>query len=291
MRCGGGVNHRLGLGDAVLIKDNHVAAAGSVEAALAAARRHAPEPAVRGGGRHARPARRGASARRGAGAARQLHRGRHRRGRPEAGESPRPGWSPQAACAWRTPAPTPRPASTTSPSARSPTPSPRWTSAWTCADPSLGPGPERPPCRILVPWSRPLTLFRERPKVEWVRPWAPVTVAASPPALVLAALAVWVLSGRLPGLVADVLLRPRDPRRDPPPRRAHRSRRLHGCGHLRARLRLDDGRRVWPRRVGPASDVGVGRTCLLVGAHLGRLWARSRWRAPCRGRPSWPASW
>ena len=30
VRCGGGVNHRLGLGDAVLIKDNHVAAAGSV---------------------------------------------------------------------------------------------------------------------------------------------------------------------------------------------------------------------------------------------------------------------
>ena len=42
VRCGGGVNHRLGLGDAVLIKDNHVAAAGSVGAALAAARRHAP---------------------------------------------------------------------------------------------------------------------------------------------------------------------------------------------------------------------------------------------------------
>ena len=43
VRCGGGVNHRLGLGDAVLIKDNHVAAAGSVGAALAAARRHAPD--------------------------------------------------------------------------------------------------------------------------------------------------------------------------------------------------------------------------------------------------------
>lgn len=42
VRCGGGVNHRLGLGDAVLIKDNHVVAAGSVTAALAAARRHAP---------------------------------------------------------------------------------------------------------------------------------------------------------------------------------------------------------------------------------------------------------
>ena len=43
VRCGGGVNHRLGLGDAVLIKDNHVAAAGSVSAALSAARALAPD--------------------------------------------------------------------------------------------------------------------------------------------------------------------------------------------------------------------------------------------------------
>jgi nicotinate-nucleotide pyrophosphorylase (carboxylating) len=43
VRCGGGVNHRMGLGDAVLIKDNHVAAAGSVTAAIAAVRAHAPE--------------------------------------------------------------------------------------------------------------------------------------------------------------------------------------------------------------------------------------------------------
>lgn len=42
VRAGGGVNHRMGLGDAVLIKDNHVVAAGSVSAALAAAREHAP---------------------------------------------------------------------------------------------------------------------------------------------------------------------------------------------------------------------------------------------------------
>ena len=41
--AGGGVNHRLGLGDAILIKDNHVAAAGSVVAALRAARAHAPD--------------------------------------------------------------------------------------------------------------------------------------------------------------------------------------------------------------------------------------------------------
>jgi nicotinate-nucleotide pyrophosphorylase (carboxylating) len=43
VRCGGGVNHRLGLGDAVLIKDNHVAAAGTVGAALRAARAQAPD--------------------------------------------------------------------------------------------------------------------------------------------------------------------------------------------------------------------------------------------------------
>ncbi|MFT4044798.1 MAG: carboxylating nicotinate-nucleotide diphosphorylase [Gordonia sp. (in: high G+C Gram-positive bacteria)] len=43
VRAGGGVNHRLGLGDAALIKDNHVAAAGSVGAALAAVRAAAPD--------------------------------------------------------------------------------------------------------------------------------------------------------------------------------------------------------------------------------------------------------
>ncbi|AXE39040.1 carboxylating nicotinate-nucleotide diphosphorylase [Acidipropionibacterium virtanenii] len=42
VRCGGGVNHRMGLGDAALIKDNHIAAAGSVAAALEAVRAHAP---------------------------------------------------------------------------------------------------------------------------------------------------------------------------------------------------------------------------------------------------------
>lgn len=38
VRCGGGVNHRMSLGDAALIKDNHVAAAGSVRAAVEAVR-------------------------------------------------------------------------------------------------------------------------------------------------------------------------------------------------------------------------------------------------------------
>lgn len=43
VRVGGGVNHRMGLGDAALIKDNHVAAAGSVVAALHAVRAVAPD--------------------------------------------------------------------------------------------------------------------------------------------------------------------------------------------------------------------------------------------------------
>jgi nicotinate-nucleotide pyrophosphorylase (carboxylating) len=41
VRCGGGQNHRTGLFDAILIKDNHIVAAGGVEAALTRARAHA----------------------------------------------------------------------------------------------------------------------------------------------------------------------------------------------------------------------------------------------------------
>ncbi|KKE99619.1 carboxylating nicotinate-nucleotide diphosphorylase [Mycolicibacterium obuense] len=43
VRVGGGVNHRMGLGDAALIKDNHVAAAGSVVEALRRVREVAPD--------------------------------------------------------------------------------------------------------------------------------------------------------------------------------------------------------------------------------------------------------
>ena len=43
VRAGGGVNHRMGLGDEALIKDNHVAAVGSVAAALQAVREAAPD--------------------------------------------------------------------------------------------------------------------------------------------------------------------------------------------------------------------------------------------------------
>ena len=43
VRCGGGVNHRMALGDAALVKDNHVAAAGGLTAAVEAVRRTAPD--------------------------------------------------------------------------------------------------------------------------------------------------------------------------------------------------------------------------------------------------------
>jgi nicotinate-nucleotide pyrophosphorylase (carboxylating) len=42
VRCGGGVNHRMGLGDQALIKDNHIAAAGGLTAALQAVTTSAP---------------------------------------------------------------------------------------------------------------------------------------------------------------------------------------------------------------------------------------------------------
>ena len=38
--CGGGSNHRFGLDDAVMIKDNHIAVAGGLRAAVEAARAH-----------------------------------------------------------------------------------------------------------------------------------------------------------------------------------------------------------------------------------------------------------
>lgn len=43
VRCGGGVNHRMGLWDAALVKDNHVAAAGGLAQAFAAVGRRFPD--------------------------------------------------------------------------------------------------------------------------------------------------------------------------------------------------------------------------------------------------------
>ena len=43
VRCGGGHNHRIGLYDAILVKENHIIAAGSIAAAAQAARRLHPK--------------------------------------------------------------------------------------------------------------------------------------------------------------------------------------------------------------------------------------------------------
>jgi nicotinate-nucleotide pyrophosphorylase (carboxylating) len=43
VRCGGGVNHRMSLSDAALVKDNHVVAAGGVAAAFQAVRKTFPD--------------------------------------------------------------------------------------------------------------------------------------------------------------------------------------------------------------------------------------------------------
>ena len=42
VRCGGGVNHRIGLFDAILIKENHILGAGGIEAAIVEVRRFHP---------------------------------------------------------------------------------------------------------------------------------------------------------------------------------------------------------------------------------------------------------
>jgi nicotinate-nucleotide pyrophosphorylase (carboxylating) len=46
VRCGGGVNHRMSLSDAALVKDNHVVAAGGVQKAFDAVRRAYPDVPV-----------------------------------------------------------------------------------------------------------------------------------------------------------------------------------------------------------------------------------------------------
>ena len=45
VRCGGGINHRMGLDDAAMLKENHIAWAGGITAAITAVREQAPWPA------------------------------------------------------------------------------------------------------------------------------------------------------------------------------------------------------------------------------------------------------
>ena len=44
VRCGGGINHRMGLDDAAMLKENHLAWAGGITAAIFVVRRQAPWP-------------------------------------------------------------------------------------------------------------------------------------------------------------------------------------------------------------------------------------------------------
>ena len=44
VRCGGGINHRMGLDDAAMLKENNIAWAGGITAAIAAVREQAPWP-------------------------------------------------------------------------------------------------------------------------------------------------------------------------------------------------------------------------------------------------------
>ena len=46
VKCGGGRNHRIGLFDAFLIKENHISACGGIKAAIAQARKNHPDKAV-----------------------------------------------------------------------------------------------------------------------------------------------------------------------------------------------------------------------------------------------------
>ncbi|MEW6989286.1 carboxylating nicotinate-nucleotide diphosphorylase [Colwelliaceae bacterium 6441] len=46
VKCGGGVNHRIGLFDAFLIKENHIAACGGIEKAIATAKKNHPSKTV-----------------------------------------------------------------------------------------------------------------------------------------------------------------------------------------------------------------------------------------------------
>ena len=78
--CGGGVNHRMSLSDAALVKDNHVVAAGRRGGGVRGGAADVPRPGRRGRVRHRRAGRRGHRRRRRPGPARQHGAGRAARG-------------------------------------------------------------------------------------------------------------------------------------------------------------------------------------------------------------------
>ena len=132
VRCGGGVNHRLGLHDAILLKENHLRIAGGIGPAVAALRNGRPTKASLVDADQKRPAgsagRIEVEAETLAEVAEALESGVERIlldnmtpkrfGAPSSSSPAEPSSRPPAASRSGTCAPTPRPASTSSPSAR-----------------------------------------------------------------------------------------------------------------------------------------------------------------------------
>ncbi len=96
VRCGGGVNHRMSLSDAALVKDNHVAAAGGVVEAFERVRAAYPDLPLEvevdtvgaGPRRHRRGRRTGAAGQHGAGGVARGGRLRARRDRAPSSRHP-----------------------------------------------------------------------------------------------------------------------------------------------------------------------------------------------------------
>ena len=103
VRCGGGVNHRMSLSDAALVKDNHVVAAGGVAAGVQGSCAE-PSRTCRSRSRSTASTRSSAVARRGRrpDPAGQLHARRDAR-RPSPSSRAARCWSPRAASPWTTP--------------------------------------------------------------------------------------------------------------------------------------------------------------------------------------------
>ena len=118
VRCGGGQNHRMALGDAALVKDNHVAAAGGIAAAVERVRATAPDVPLEVECDTLDQVREAVAAGRRAGAAGQLLAGRHPHGGRRSSAAPACGSRPAAGCRWTGRARSRPPASTTWPSAR-----------------------------------------------------------------------------------------------------------------------------------------------------------------------------
>lgn len=134
VRCGGGVNHRMSLSDAALVKDNHVIAAGGVAEAFKRVRDEFPDVPIEVEVDTLQQVREALDA--GADLILLDNFTPIQTAEAVALVGGRAVLESSATCPWTPPAPTPRRASTTWPSARSPTPRRSSTSAWTSATPT-----------------------------------------------------------------------------------------------------------------------------------------------------------